>query len=75
MPNLRNPYFASSTAPAVNSLLEWMQQNKAYNIKDNTNYSNSNMHSTAGAVERVKEDIEPITIDMLELQVSDGMTP
>ncbi|GEM_PF-4292611 len=33
-----------------------MQQNKAYDIKDITNYSNSNMHLTAGAVERVKDD-------------------
>ena len=47
-------FIASSTAPAVNSLLEWVQQNKAYDIRDTIDYSNSNMHSTAGAVERVK---------------------
>ncbi len=53
-PFLNNVIFTSSITPAVNSILEWVQQNQAYDIKDITNYGNSNMHSTAGAVERVK---------------------
>ncbi len=43
----------SITAKNIRELKAFTEKHKDYSIKNTANYSNSNMHSTAGAVERV----------------------